>query len=62
VSKPGRHWRCRIRWHAYQRRRNDPTARRNAAHYLECRRCHKVRPLTDQSTQPYPIGDMDQTL
>jgi hypothetical protein len=62
MSKPDRDWRCRIGWHAYQRQRNNPSARSSTVYYLECRRCHKVRPLTEQSTQPYPIGDMDQTL
>jgi hypothetical protein len=61
VTEPVRDWRCRIGWHSYARRRNDPAARSAAGYYLECRRCHKVRPLTEGSSKPYPIGDMDQS-
>ena len=56
-----RDWRCRIGWHAWVRRRNDPSARDAAAYYMQCRRCEKVRPLAGGSSQPYPIGDMDQS-
>jgi hypothetical protein len=59
VGESRRDWRCRVGWHAWVRRRNDPFAATAAAFYLQCRRCEKVRPLIDDHAGPYPIQDPD---
>lgn len=59
MAEPVRDWRCRIGWHSYARRRNNPAARSGAAYYLQCRRCHKVRPMIDSHAGPYPTQDAD---
>lgn len=52
----GRDWRCRWGRHDWTRRRSQPGSP-SPGFYLECRRCLKVRVLT-QGSPRYSAGDM----